>query len=121
MQWNSHDRIPQMAEIGDERAAPSLEEYQQSSCFLTAPRQVWPSLYDVPTISSGTPAAQRGHSEGVHKLFGIRSRSSRATRCSAANSAMSSPSARSAPIPTTLAPRACKSEKDPRTADPALT
>src|SRR6267378_3966573 len=86
-----------IAEIGDERAAPSLEEYQQSSGFLTAPRQVLLSLYDVPTISSGTPAAQRGHWEGVHKLFGIRSRSSRATWCSAANSAMASPSARSAP------------------------
>jgi hypothetical protein len=32
------DRIPVMAEIGYERAALSLEEYQQSSSFLTAPR-----------------------------------------------------------------------------------
>src|SRR6202158_6533455 len=98
-----------MVESGDESAAPSLEEYQQSSGFLTAPRQVLLSLYDVPTISSGTPSAQRGHSEGVHKLFGIRSRSSRAPRFSAATSAMASPSARSAPITPTLAARACKS------------
>jgi hypothetical protein len=33
------NRIPEMAETGDERVAPSLEEYQQSSGFLTAPNQ----------------------------------------------------------------------------------
>src|SRR6267154_1160480 len=82
-----------MAEIREESAAPSLEEYQQSSGYLTGPRQVRRTLYDVPAISSGMPAAHREHWKRTHKLFGIRSRSSRATVCSAANSPIASPSA----------------------------
>src|SRR6266446_7531559 len=54
------NRIPEFAQIDDERAAPSLEEYQQSSAFLTAPSQDRPTIYDLPAISSGMPAAQRG-------------------------------------------------------------
>src|SRR5260370_32144930 len=38
------NRLREMAETGDERAARSLEEYQQSSAFLTAMRQDWPSV-----------------------------------------------------------------------------
>jgi hypothetical protein len=33
------NQIPELAEIGDKKTAPSLEDYQQSTGFLTAPRQ----------------------------------------------------------------------------------
>jgi len=109
-----------MAENGREKTAPSLEEYQQSSCFLTAASQDWLTSYGVPAVSSSMPAAQSGHSEGVHKLLGIRSRISRGMWCFPANPLIASPSPRSAPIATTRALRACKSKYVPRTAEPAL-
>src|SRR5258705_5431155 len=50
------------AAIGKEKAAPSLEEYQQPSGFLTVAGRHKSALHEVPTISSGTPDTQRGHS-----------------------------------------------------------
>jgi len=61
----------------------------------------------------------QGHG-GVHKLFGIRSRSSRATQCSAVNSRLHSPSARSAPTQRRLRQELANQRTFPRTADPAL-
>src|SRR5882724_5128780 len=48
--------IPGMAAIGKEKAAPSLEEYQQSSGFLTVAGRHKSALHEVPTISNGTSA-----------------------------------------------------------------
>lgn len=70
--------------------------------------------------SSAIPAAQSGHSAGCHKLCGMRSRSSRATPCFAANSVIESPRASSVPMATASAPGSHKSKNVPLTADPAV-
>jgi len=107
-----------MAEIGEESTAPSLEEYQQSSGYLTGPETV-DALFTTYQRFERHARGTEGTLAGVHKLSasapGVRERRSARRELSDCIAQREKRTNRN----DTRA-KACKSENVPRTADPAL-